>query len=254
MTTMTDAEIETEIAAGRLIRNTDGHQASGACYELRMGDVYYDLTEDNARFDVASGDNAIIKPGHQVVLITREELDIPPNVLARIVSKGSLFSIGLSAVSTYADPGFSGRIGIVTHNISSKYILIPVGEPIAKIDFSRLSSPATRTYRGQHGFDTQIWPIKSHLRKSHSEVIHDPRVQSAKDEAYALLPQAASEVLRKIEKRIKWTDVGILVAILLNALALAASSSNFFDQFVSLVMSVVASVLVAILLFVVGRS
>jgi len=254
MATMNDTEIDREIAAGGLVRKNDGHQASGACYELRMGDVYYDLTEDGARFEVASDGHAIIKPGHQVVLITREELDVPQDVLARIVSKGSLFSIGLSAVSTYADPGFEGQIGIVTHNISSQYILIPFGEPIAKIDFSRLSSPAIHKYRGQHGFETQIWPIKNQLRKSHSEVANDPRVKSEKEEAYALLPQVTSEFLRKIEKRIKWTDFGILLAILLNALALAASSTDFSDQVVSFVLSVAASVLVAILLIVVGRS
>jgi dCTP deaminase len=59
------------------------------------------------------------QPGHRVVLITHEELEIPPNIIARIINKGSLFSIGLSPVCTYADPGFTGNLGVVTPNTSS---------------------------------------------------------------------------------------------------------------------------------------
>ncbi len=56
-----------------------------------------------------------------------------------MVCKGSLFSIGLSHVATYADPGFKGNLGIVTQNLSDKYIVPPPGEQIAKIDFTQLS-------------------------------------------------------------------------------------------------------------------
>jgi NTP pyrophosphatase (non-canonical NTP hydrolase) len=98
-----------------------------------------------------------------------------PN-LARIVSKGSLFSIGLSAVATYADPGFHGRIGIVTQNISDRYIVLPELEPIAKVDFTILETPANRPYRGQHGFETEIWPIKHHLQKTREQLADDPRL------------------------------------------------------------------------------
>jgi dCTP deaminase len=66
------------------------------------------------------------------VLITAEDLAIPDDILVRVVSKGSLFSIGLSPVATYADPGFTGNLGIVTENISDKYVELPQGEAIAK--------------------------------------------------------------------------------------------------------------------------
>lgn len=74
-----------------------------------MGNVYYDLTEGDQPIAIAAGQDILIKPGHRVVLITHEELAVPDDVLARVVSKGSLFSIGLSTVATYADPGSPGR-------------------------------------------------------------------------------------------------------------------------------------------------
>ena len=108
MSTLTDKEIRLAIENGHLVHDGELSQASGACYELRLGDVYYDLTEENRRISIPEGAFALIKPGHRVVLITYEELALSDDMFARIVCKGSLFSIGLSPVSTYADPGFRG--------------------------------------------------------------------------------------------------------------------------------------------------
>ena len=176
MKTLADHEIEVAIARGELILDADPAVCTGACYELRMGNVYYDLTEGAKRWPVPPGGTVLIKPGHRVVLITHERLALNAEMFARIVSKGSLFSIGLSAVATYADPGFHGRIGIVTQNISDKYIMLPELEHIAKVDFTVLETPAKRPYRGQHGFETEIWPIKHQLQKTREQLAGDPRL------------------------------------------------------------------------------
>ena len=244
MTTLSDADIKAEMTNGRLIRNGDPRQIAGACYELRLGNVYYDLTESDHPILVKSGQDILIKPGHRVVLITNEELDVPKDVLARIVSKGSLFSIGLSSVSTYADPGFSGNLGIVTQNMSEKYILLPQMESIAKADFTRLTGPAQSLYSGQHGFQTQIWPIKHHLQKSYAEVKDDPRVRSEKQEAYLLLPQATASMLRELERRQKITDAAILIAILMNALAVFLVNDQMVTNLQALSVNLFSSMIV----------
>lgn len=176
MKVLADHEIEAAIVRGELILDALAGGCRGACYELRMGNVYYDLTDGGRRLEVDPGGNALIKPGHRVVLITHERLSLGTNIFARIVSKGSLFSIGLSAVATYADPGFHGRLGIVTQNISDKYILLPALEPIAKVDFTVLETAASHPYRGQHGYETQIWPIRHQLQKTREQLRGDPRL------------------------------------------------------------------------------
>lgn len=246
MTTFSDVEIATEMALGRLIRHGDGARLLGACYELRLGSVYYDLTEGDRPIQIEPGQQVLIKPGHRVVLITHEELDMPRDVLARIVSKGSLFSIGLSAVATYADPGFSGNIGIVTQNISDKYIVLPHLEPIAKVDFTRLTSAADKLYAGQHGFSVQIWPIKHQLQKTHADVASDPRVASEKEESYRLLPQATATVLKSLERRKYLTDAAILVAVVLNASAVFLVGNKLIESFQGLVGNLVASLIVGV--------
>lgn len=246
MTTLTDEEIAIEIKNGWLVKNGDARKVSGACCELCLGNVYYDLTESDRPIQVAPGQNIMIKPGHRLVLITYEELNIPDDILARIVSKGSLFSIGLSPVATYADPGFSGNLGIVTQNIGDKYIVLPQLEPIAKADFTRLTKGVTQPYRGQHGFRTQIWPIKHQLQKSHAEVCNDPRVGSEKEEGYRLLPQVTASVLKKLERRQKITDAAIMLAVMLNAVAIFLVDNKWLSNFQGLVGNLLASMLVGL--------
>ncbi|MCM8731294.1 hypothetical protein ACFO8O_10010 [Hephaestia sp. GCM10023244] len=243
---MSDTEIRSEINAQRLIRNADMSGLAGACYELRMGNVYYDLTENGKRFALAQSEAVLIKPGHRVVLITSEEFDVPPDILVRIVSKGSLFSVGLSPVATYADPGFAGNLGIVTENISDKYIELPQGEPIAKADFTRLSGPVAKPYQGQHGFHTGIWPIKTQLQRSHAEVKSDRRVLSERSEALVLLPAATRTIIRRIETTQAWINIGIVVAIFINASALFAVSGHWIDSIVAIVTNLVVSAVIGL--------
>ena len=243
MTTLSDNDVIKLISKGKLIKNGDPDLCIGASYELRLSDVYYDLTEDDRPIAVTPGESILIKPGHHVVLITQEELDVPDDMVGRVVAKGSLFSIGLSHVATYADPGFKGNLGIVTQNISDKYILLPPGERIAKIDFTQLSSAAKQTYAGQHGFRTQIWPIKHQLQKTFADVKGDRRMGTEREEAYRLLPRATAELLRKLDRRHRWLDFGILALVVLNAVAIFLVNQQVISQLQSLIGNLVASAL-----------
>jgi len=249
MSTLSDVDITHEINCNRLILNPSINGAAGACYELSMGGVYYDLTEEGKRFALSPGEKALVKPGHRVVLITAEEFDVPSDVLVRIVSKGSLFSVGLSPVATYADPGFKGNLGIVTENISDKYIELPQGEPIAKADFTRLTSSAAKVYHGQHGFQAGIWPIKTQLQKTHADLKGDPRVKSERDEALALLPSATRIIIRRIERSQAWINGALAVAMIVNAGALFAIGRGWIDAFHAILTNLVSSAIVGLLTF-----
>ena len=242
--TFSDKEIKRAMQNDTLVRNGRCSHAKGACYELRLGNVYYDLTENNKRIEVPESGTVLIKPGHRVVLITEEELVLPSDIFARIVSKGSLFSIGLSHVATYADPGFVGQIGIVTQNISDKYIELSSLEPIAKVDFTRLTDPAESTYNGQHGFQMEIWPIKTHLQREFSEVANDNRVNSEEEEAYLLLPDATATMLRYMKRRQRRVDYIIALALIANAFFLFLVNSDFFSATEGLFATVLAGLFV----------
>jgi len=246
MTTLTDLEIETEVKQGRLITaDFEKKNLHQACYELRMGDVYYDLTEGDQPIPVQRGKKILIKPLHRVVLITKEELLIPTNMLARITSKGSLFSVGLSPVSTYADPGFSGQIGIVTQNISDKYIELPIGEPVAKVEFSRLAGEVGKPYQGQHGFRTEIWPIKHQLQRTYEQVRQDARVGDELIEAYQVTPEATVRLLKFMYRRQRWVlGIGAL-AVVSNLIVLIFASTKVLDGAVGFLTNLLAAALIS---------
>jgi len=209
----------------------DGIQKNigSAYYELRMGRVYYDLTEKNKRIELKHGQKVIIKPGHRVVLITKEEVNIPKDIQGRVISKGSFFSIGLSPVCTNADPGFKGNLGLVTQNFSEKYIEIPQDEGLAKIDFSLLDQGTNKEYKGQHGFQTQIWPIKEHFQKEHKDLANDERVEDENTEGFRVIPSVVSMSLKKLESQQRKINIGLVLFLFLNLSLLGAVSTDFFD-------------------------
>ncbi len=252
MSVLSNIEIAECLKSGKLIKEGDSKCIGAACYELSAGKTYFDLTENNLRVDLRWGESIIIKPWHRVVILTKEELNIPNNILARIVSKGSLFSVGLSAVCTQADPGFKGQLGIVTQNFSDKYIKIDQGKAIAKIDFNLLSSDSTKPYDGQHGFKSNIWPIDTTLQKVHGDVVNDSRIDTELNEAYKVLPKDVSQVIVSLMGRQRNISIALLALLIINTFVLAFSLSPLkpFDAVTAIVINLVSQLIIVGYVFV----
>ena len=120
-----------------------------------------------------------------------------------------------------------------------------MGEPIAQVDFARLTGKVQRPYQGQHGFQAQIWPIKHSLQKTYDQVSADPRVESEKAEAYKLLPGATARLLQRMELRQRTIDIAIIVGVFINAIMLAVVSTKLLDTTVGIVGNLIASAIVA---------
>lgn len=249
MTLLSNTEIRTKSLRDNLINPFNPKNLGGASYELTCSSIYYDLTEGTTLIDSKSHKGTIIiKPKHTVAIITKESLSIPYNLAAHIISKGSLFSIGLAPVSTYADPGFIGQLGLVTTNNSDKYIVLAEDEAIAKIHFTELTSDATINYKGQHGFQSKLWPIRTDLQKNHTAVKHDKRVRSEEEEAMAILPTHTSIALKEIARQNNTILIVIAVAFSLNALLFFAIANSYsIDTILSIATSLIASGVVALI-------
>jgi dCTP deaminase len=164
--TLVDSDIQALVAAGHLI--TEGFTAAGvkqACYELRASDTFYNTRapEEERRIVVDPTKGFVLLPHTYVTCIVQESIVLPAHVVARILTKGQLFSVGILPVNTYADPGFQGQLGITLCNMSHRSVVIRPGEPIAKIEFTVLPKPVQRPYHGQHGYATKIWPVPTHF-------------------------------------------------------------------------------------------
>lgn len=214
--TLNDRQIITMASNGILIAEDFAvERVKQACYELRAGDCYYELRGKRKRFTTADHGFILLKPRQLTVIITKESLNMPEDILGRILTKGKLFSVGILPVNTYADPGFQGRLGIVLYNATPKYLRVNAGEPIAKIEFSRLAQRVEKPYSGQHGYQTEIWPIPEEIVLTDAEAAADPRVDSRSVE----LERAYGQEIAQMVVRTARAHIVSLVALVLACIA-----------------------------------
>lgn len=253
--TLTDTDIRAYVKQGFLIsKNFDDGCIKQACYELRASNIYYHPVESDEKMTVDEEKGEILlRPNQVVVIITEESLDVPTDILGRVLTKGSLFSLGITAVNTYVDPGFMGRLGIVFQNQTTKYLKIPVREHIAKIEFSKLHAPVEKGYYGQHNYESELWPVKSELFVKREELKDKFQISNPIDEIGLLygeeLKKAYDAVLRLQRRLIVAELIFITLASVLIGIALhfGGVGDTPFSIAVSLVTGIISSITATIL-------
>ncbi|HLJ95425.1 MAG TPA: hypothetical protein VKU02_19770 [Gemmataceae bacterium] len=230
-----------------------------ACYELRAGNVYYELDSADSqrhamRHELTPGEYILLKPKQFIVVITHEKLKLPDNALGRVLTKGQLFSIGVIPVNTYADPGFEGNLGIVLANLSNNYLKIKQLDPIAKIEFSKLRQSVTSPYSGQHGYQTRIWPVPYHMIMTAEEIAKDTRIKPPLEELKATHGEFLSTVMNRVlrfERYLLLAAVAyFLLSIVLLAILVGQQGSGFTVSTVfSVILGVVSNLIFAVLTY-----
>lgn len=243
--TLTDREIIDRANEGELISEEfDVSRVRQACYELRASSTYYDLATPDRPQTIDMNESILLKPKQMLVLITMESLRLDSSMLGRVLSKGQLFSLGLIPVNTYADPGFTGRLGIVMINASNDYLAIPIGTPIAKIEFVALDKPVERPYSGQHGYETEIWPIQTKFKLTAEEIRRDKRIGSIVEEVERSYGPGLGSVIKRVfayeRKILLWS--AIYFALLIGIIALNFQQEQRLGLWVSAGLGVVANV------------
>jgi dCTP deaminase len=250
--TLSDEEIADLCSQGLLIEdNYSEANVHQCCYELRASNTYYDITgSEKTRHSLSSDEYILIKPHQLVVSITMEKLLLPDNILARILTKGKLFSIGLLPVNTYADPGFYGNLGIVFYNLSNNYLKVFPGESIAKIEFSRLLSPVKKPYRGQHGYQTKIWPIPEEMILTPQEISKDRRIKTPAEEIALSYGPNIGKVIDRVFRFERHLVLAILAYILFSILLLFSMQGHgWITPATGVVLGVVSNIVTTLLMF-----
>jgi dCTP deaminase len=225
--TLSDNHIRQAASQGWLIaENFEDICIRQACYELRSGNIYYELDRADRdtnplRHELKADQHILLKPKQFITIITHETVKLPPYILGRVLTKGQLFSIGIIPVNTYADPGFEGQLGIVLANLSNNYLKIPQLEPIAKIEFSKLRQSVAKPYVGQHGFQSRMWPVPYHMVMTPEEVSHDPRVKKPLDELEAIQGYLFAKVAKRVFRFERYLLLSAVCYFLLSTIILA---------------------------------
>jgi dCTP deaminase len=249
--TLSDIDIINLCLEGELIvENFSKKNVHQSCYELRASSVYYDIANNNKKYTLSANEFILIKPRQLVVVITMEKLELPHDILARILTKGKLFSIGLLPVNTYADPGFDGYLGIVLNNLSNNYLKIFPEESIAKMEFSRLMVPVERAYRGQHGYQTEIWPVPKDMILSPQEIRNDPRIKSPTEE---IILAYGSNIGKVIDRVFRFERALILTAVFYILFSMiiiyAMQGSDWITPTTGIILGVASNVFTSLLVY-----
>lgn len=249
--TLTDSDIRTLCKRGGLIEDYEERNIKQACYELRASNIYYDLNNPDRRLEVTDNSYILIKPKQLVVIMTLESLNMPSDILGRILTKGKLFSIGLLPVNTYADPGFRGKLGIVFSNLSNNYLKIRPREPIAKIEFCKLENHVSLPYSGQHGYQTEIWPIPKEMILSDEEVKNDERIKEISEEIVLSHGKNIGRVVDRINKyERKLILAAAMYFIFTIILIVGLIETNWITPLVSILLGVISNIFFTILTWV----
>lgn len=243
--TLSDKNIKEFCQNGKLITEEfNERNVKQACYELRASNIYYDISVSDRKIEVADDSYILIKPKQLVVIMTLEGLEMPPDILGRILTKGKLFSIGLLPVNTYADPGFSGKLGIVFSNLSNNYLKIKPRESIAKIEFCKLEKNVERPYSGQHGYQTGVWPVPREMILTEEEVRNDPRIKTVPEEIVLSHGSSIGKVIdriHKFERKFVIATIGYFTFTLV--LIAALQGTNWITPVSSILLGVFSNVL-----------
>jgi deoxycytidine triphosphate deaminase len=200
---MTDGEVRPLCHKGLLIREgfRDDH-LRGCTYEFTVGPIAYryDYQQQTSRQE--RQDSHIIYPFETLTVVTQEQVDIDWNHYLFLHSKGFLFSLGVVPVSTGADPGFSGHLGVTLTNLSARPIVLPVGTRFLKGVFCHLEQTVKQGYIGQHGDATMDWPYPSQFQADKFDLVeYSKHLQRFLPAPFA----AAVLVTGSVSRYLKWT-------------------------------------------------
>lgn len=141
-----------------LIVDCAANNIKGASYDLRLGSQFYiynDLGNDiQTRFEVLhlkETQQIIIPPGEVCYAISREALNMPKNLCANVSLPLGLVLEGLMlSKQPPIDPGYTGGIICMLHNLSNSYVYLKANSKILTVEFSKLSSDTNRPYNGSY--------------------------------------------------------------------------------------------------------
>lgn len=160
---LSDVTILELLAKGAIVINPlDPDDVQPASVDLRLGDEmlvfsgyrqpYIDvrrgLEEFTERVPVPEDAPFVLHPGEFVLGVTKEWIELPGDLVARLEGKSSLGRLGLVIHSTagFVDPGWRGRLTLELSNLSRLPVTLYRGMKIGQISFLRLDRPAARRY------------------------------------------------------------------------------------------------------------
>ncbi|MFB0563084.1 MAG: hypothetical protein ACETWM_17935 [Candidatus Lokiarchaeia archaeon] len=137
-----------------LIESFEEKQLQGASYDLRLGEEYYKFNADGKKATdminkIEEYEEITIPPYDVCFVLMKEKVNMPNNLAGRISLGTNLIKQGVMlSVQPPVDPGYSGKIYGMLHNLSKKEVYITKEESVLTIEFIKLNDNTEKIYEG----------------------------------------------------------------------------------------------------------
>ena len=146
-----------KLVEGGLMENFSEGCLGGAGYDLRVDRVY--SLESDSRLGVKDRktpevqeimfESYTLPPGEYVLVETLEKVNMPKDVMARVLNRSTLFRCGCSLFNAVVDPGFKGTLTFGLKNLSMRDFTLERHARIAQIVFEEVAGE-TALYDGKY--------------------------------------------------------------------------------------------------------
>jgi deoxycytidine triphosphate deaminase len=151
------AELLRRIKLEGLLEKLNPGSVQGAGVDLRIERLYEPVTEASLHqkgrklpgLREIRGNPFILKPGIYYLCTTREEVNMPKDLVAFILPRSTLFRCGVSLRTAVVDPGYSGILTIGIKNEGPHDFILEKGSRICQIVFSKVYGEA-QGYEGRY--------------------------------------------------------------------------------------------------------
>lgn len=107
--------------------------------------------QDEIKYRAIEADSITLPPHSFLLATTRESVELPNDLTAFVEGRSSIGRMGLFIQNAgWVDPGFKGRITLELYNANSLPIKLEAGRRICQLVFCKMSSAASRPYKGKY--------------------------------------------------------------------------------------------------------
>lgn len=131
--------LKARIPADQLVVPYDEARVVHSAYEMGVGGEAFVTSDSSEKTHVAAGAKIVIPAGQFGLLVTRECVRIPANVIAFISIRAGIKFQGLVNVSGFhVDPGYHGQLKFAVYNAGSRAIVLDQDQRVFMIWFADL--------------------------------------------------------------------------------------------------------------------
>src|SRR5947209_3028397 len=140
--------LKARIPADQLVVPYDASRVVHSAYEMGVGSEAFVTSNPSDKTQVPAGTKIVIPPGQFGLLVTRETVRVPANVIAFISIRAGIKFQGLVNVSGFhVDPGYRGQLKFAVYNAGSRTIVLDQDQRIFMIWFADLDHTDADPYQ-----------------------------------------------------------------------------------------------------------